>query len=78
MPSPPPKKNNLKTIEIWANARKNEENWGKYITKYILVISFQYAFQSFPSESIRPARLWSGGGGGAAAQSPQSFFGQAN
>ena len=55
---------NLKTMEIRANARKNEENWGKYITKYILVISFQYAFQSFPSESIRPARLLSGGRGG--------------
>jgi hypothetical protein len=40
--SPPPKKifKNWKTMEIWANARENEENLGKYITKYIEFWSF--------------------------------------
>jgi hypothetical protein len=41
----PPKKNptnNWKTMEIRANARKNEENLGKYITKYIKFWSFHF------------------------------------
>ena len=45
--APPPKKkpqptNNWKTMEIRANARKNEENLGKYITKYIKFWSFHF------------------------------------